>query len=148
MTLISITHHALEQKSLCHRLLLGCWLSSCTCLRSPAEREKGFFFLGALYDEKLKWDLNRKRLTCVEATRSTSPPRRRRWLLVSRSGRPSFSHVRVGVGIPAASHSSSMTLLTTTDTSFGEPELLMCGGSDENEVKHLFPSATNQKLKM
>ncbi len=87
-------------------------------------------------------------LTCAEAARSTSPPRRRRRLSVCGSGRPSFSQVREGVGIPEASHWSSRTLLTTTDTSACTPLPLMRGGSDkENQAKCIF-SSINQQLKL
>ena len=89
-------------------------------------------------------------LTCAEATRSTSPPRRRRRLSICGSGRPSFSQVREGAGMPVASHWSSRTLLTTTDTSDVTPDPSMCGGSKNdsvNQVKFIFPVSLNQKLK-
>lgn len=88
-------------------------------------------------------------LTCAEAARSTSPPRRRCRLSVCGSGRPSFSQVKEGVGIPEASQWSSRTLLTTTDTSAATPEPFMRGGSDKEKIKSkcIF-SSINQKLKL
>lgn len=88
---------------------------------------------------------NPESLTCAEATWSIFPPWRRRRLFVCGSGRPSLSQVREGVGIPVASHCSSRTLLTTTDTSAGTPVPSMCGGS--SKVKFLY-SVMNQKLKL
>lgn len=77
------------------------------------------------------------RLTCAEATRSTSPPLRSCRLSVCGSGRPSFSQVSEGVGIPEASQWSSSTLFTTTDTSAVPPEPSMRGGSCKGKHRHM-----------
>lgn len=84
------------------------------------------------------WDFTAKILTCAEAARSISPPCRRCRLSVCGSGRPSFSQVKEGVGIPEASQWSSRTLLTTTDTCAATPEPFMRGGSNKERRKTTF----------
>lgn len=69
--------------------------------------------------------------------------------MLSCSGRPSFSQLRVGGGRPVAIHSSSSTLSTATSCSSGDEEPEILGGSNmirfNNYIRFYAPKSNNKR---
>lgn len=66
------------------------------------------------------------------------------WILsFCRSGRPSFIHEILGIGMPVEMQRSSRGLLTITESSSGWPEPLIWGGSMEGKTLPLFTDSNS-----